>query len=157
MNKGNPCSPGGPSDPLTALRALTRSPRVSSQQKETPLASSSRSPLALARRRARIAGELAPDGLTWLSADGLPHPEAARARELPFVWAAGRIEEGGKARRARELDALLDPYASSDDPDLARLADDLGHYARWVLRTVPTMHARLSGRAVADWREESGR
>jgi hypothetical protein len=141
---------------LTGGFALTRS-WPDQQRKEIPLTSSSHSPLAIARRRARIASELVPDGVTWLASDGLPHPEAARASELPFVWAAGRIEDGGKARRARELDALVGPYADADAPDLSRLADDLGAYARWVLRTVPTMHARISGRAADVWRAEAGR
>lgn len=98
-----------------------------------------------------------PDGVTWLPSLGLSHPEASRTLELPFVWASGRVEEAGRARRARELDALVDPYAAQEEPNLVRLSDDLGDYARWVLQRVPTMHARISGRAVADWRAEVGR
>jgi hypothetical protein len=151
-----PAGPSGrPVDSPSGAHTIVAGPLE--QPKETSLTSSSRSPLAIARRRARLAGELVPDGVTWLASEGLPHPEATRASELPFVWAAGRIEEGGKGRRARELDALVTPYADTDAPDLARLADDLGAYARWVIRTVPTMHARISGRAAADWRAEAGR
>ena len=95
--------------------------------------------------RARLAAA-APDGLIWLDSVDLPHPEAVRATRLPLAVAIGRIADGTRRRTVREAEMVLAALVPDED-DQAALAD----YARFVVATAPTMHARLTGRTLAAW------
>jgi len=99
-----------------------------------------------------LASGAVPDGLLWLESAGLAHPEAARAAALPFVFEVGRLANlaGAPGRRhtVREAElvvASLPPRAR----DGAQAAGLLEGYARFVVATNPTRHARLTGRALA--------
>jgi hypothetical protein len=91
-----------------------------------------------------IADRLLPDGVVWLDPQGLPHPEAMTGQPLPFVFLAGRVD-GHPIREA----ALIVEAMGSDDGDILLPAFD--RYARYVVQTVPTVHARLNGRVCAAW------
>ena len=105
----------------------------------------STSDLAVTRRRRALGERLAPAGILWIDTAGLTHPEAARASRLPFLFLVGRT--GSPARTARERDlALAAIEATAGDP-----ARDLLDYARFVISTAPTAHARLTGRTATTW------
>ena len=91
-----------------------------------------------------IADRLLPDGVVWLDPAGLLHPEALAGRPLPFVFLAGRVA-GHAVREA----ALIVEAIGPDDPDALLAA--FTRYARFVVATVPTVAARLNGRACAAW------
>lgn len=97
---------------------------------------------------ARILGErIAPGGLVWLEGVDIEHPEARRQARLPFILAVGRVTIDGATASVRERDLVL---ATVSDDSLA--LDALGAYARYVVATCPTIHARLTGRTLMAWK-----
>jgi hypothetical protein len=98
--------------------------------------------------RARLAA-VAPAGIIWLEAAGLAHPEAARALRLPFPFVIGRVAAaGGGKRTVREAELVLTALDPGEDDEAALTA-----YARFVVASAPTIHARLTGRTLTAWRE----
>lgn len=93
----------------------------------------------------------APDGLIWLDSTSLRHPEATRAARLAFPFALGRISGVEGKRTVREAELVLEGLRPDQDDATA-----LESYARFVLATVPTIHARLTGRTLAAWLEQVG-
>jgi len=94
-----------------------------------------------------------PDGLLWLESANLPHPEAARVTELPFVFELGRVAKdlaapGGPKHTVRET-VLVAGALPEDQRDAEHLRTLLNDYARFVVATNPTRHARLTGVALA--------
>ena len=94
-----------------------------------------------------------PDGLLWLESADLPHPEAARASELPFVFELGRVakdleNKAGPKHTVRET-VLVAAALPEDQRDAEHLRELLNDYARFVVATNPTRHARLTGVALA--------
>ena len=110
---------------------------------------SSRNPLRTLVR------EAIPDGLVWLDSVDLTHIEAARAMELPFIFEIGRITGVGGTHTVHEAE-LVAAALPEDQRDVAGLTAALKDYARFVVATNPTRHARLSGR-VRDAHTEAGR
>lgn len=98
----------------------------------------------------RLTAQLLPDDLCWLSSDGLNHPEASRAPELAFPFMVGRIEQGGTSHTVREAELVVAAGLAAGH-DSARIIVDLMAYARFVVSSVPTAHARLSGRTLSAW------
>lgn len=103
-----------------------------------------------AQRRALRAQltNLCPDGLLWLGSEDLAHPESARSAALPFWFIVGRLNSDGRRHTVREGE--LAGFALAD---LRRqiAPERLEAYARFVVEHAPTQHARLSGRALADF------
>jgi hypothetical protein len=95
-----------------------------------------------------LAQEAVPDGLIWLATEGLPHPEAGRAKALPFIFEIGRIKQADKMHTVREVELVI-AATTEDQRDHASLLRQLEAYARFVVTTNPTRHARLSGRTLA--------
>jgi hypothetical protein len=91
--------------------------------------------------------EAIPDGLIWLEAAGLAHPEAVRVAELPFVFEIGRISVDGQTHTVREADLVV-AAMTEDERDAETITAALRDYARFVVTTNPTRHARLSGRCL---------
>ncbi len=91
-----------------------------------------------------------PDDIVWLDAADLAHPEASRATTLPFVFEIGRLTIDGRAKTVRELDLV-----AAAMPEGERIADSflflLDGYARFVVATNPTRHARLTGRVLTSY------
>ena len=100
--------------------------------------------------RARLAA-VAPAGIIWLEAAGLAHPEAARATRLPFPFVIGRINAGAGKQTVREAELVMATFAPAEDDAAALTA-----YARFVVATAPTIHARLTGRTLAAWQDARG-
>lgn len=98
----------------------------------------------------RLTDRLIPDGLCWLAAPGLPHPEAARADQLAFPFLVGRLERDGVMVTVHEAELVVAASLAAGRSE-TQAADDLGEYARFVVASVPTVHARLGGRALAAW------
>jgi hypothetical protein len=106
-------------------------------------------PVPLPRNPLRaLVREAIPDGLVWLDSVGLAHPEAARTTtELPFVFEIGRVADANGKHTVREAELVV-AALPENQRDSASVTAALEAYARFVVATNPTRHARLSGRAL---------